>query len=211
MPVTRDWPRLLSILAPKATVAAKEAFGFVGSAFSVAKIDSPLRQCHYVALSLEETGGFTRLEENLKYSAKGLMATFPKHFPTLELAQKFAFNAEAIANRVYGGRMGNVQPGDGWLFRGRGPFQLTGREAYTAVGRLAQLPLSTQPELALAPRYMFLVASQYWNLRGLSPLADKDDLRAFTKAVNGGYINFDARVVWFNKTKAVLNGEVSGG
>jgi putative chitinase len=204
MPATYNWPELLKTLAPKALPAAQEAFQTLPTIFCDFDIALPLEQVYYIGLALEETGGFTRLDENMRYSAKGLRSTFSKYFPTDEIAAKFAYNEEAIANRVYGTRMGNKAPGDGWKYHGRGPFQLTGRANYASMGRRCQLPLETQPELVNAPRYMFVVASQFWRMAGLSKFALADDLRSFTKIVNGGYIGMEARLVWLNKTKQAV-------
>lgn len=209
MNTTINWPDLAKKLAPKAVSDAVEAFQYLPSTFEQASINTILCQTYFVALSLEETGGFTRLEENLGYSAKGLRKTFPKHFPTDADAAKYAYNQEAIANKAYGTRMGNKSPGDGWRFRGRGPFQLTGRANYATVGRLTKLPLEVQPELATSPRYMFTIAAAYWNMAGLSGYADADDLKGFTRIVNGGYIGMEARIKWLNMVKEAVNVELA--
>lgn len=93
-------------------------------------IDTPARVAHFLAQVGVESGGLARVEENLSYSAERLMTVWPSRFKTLAAAQAYARNPEALANKVYGGRMGSTQPGDGWRYRGRGLKQLTGRNNY---------------------------------------------------------------------------------
>ncbi|WP_457578970.1 hypothetical protein [Ensifer adhaerens] len=93
---------------------------------------------HLAAILAEahhETGGqFQPVSENLNYSAKRLTEVWPNRFPTIAAAAPYANNPQRLANKVYGGRLGNVDPGDGWLFRGRGLAQITGRENYARFG-----------------------------------------------------------------------------
>ncbi len=91
-------------------------------------IDNPLRLSHFLSQCAHESGNFKFLNENLNYSADGLRKIFPKYFPTIEVANKYARQPEKIANKVYGGRMGNGDEasGDGYKFRGRGFIQIPG-------------------------------------------------------------------------------------
>lgn len=103
-----------------------------------------------LATAHHETGGrFVPIEENMSYSAKRMTEVWPSRFPDLESAMAYARNPEALANRVYGGRLGNDQPGDGWRYRGRGLVQITGRANYAKVGRLIGVDLEAFPETAL--------------------------------------------------------------
>jgi putative chitinase len=91
-----------------------------------------LAQAHY------ESQGFTRLVENLNYtSAERLMAVFPSKIRSVDEASRFIMNPSALANYVYGNRMGNTMPNDGYMYRGRGVLQLTGRTNYNLF-RLAE-------------------------------------------------------------------------
>jgi len=101
-----------------------------------AGIVTPARICHFLAQCFVESSGFTDAEEDLSYSAKRLTQVWPKRFPTIESAQPYARNPEALANKVYGGRMGNTESGDGWKYRG-GLKQLTGKDNAPAAARLA--------------------------------------------------------------------------
>lgn len=200
-----NWPGILLQVAPKAAPAVLEAFGFAETVFSDFQLNTPRRQAHFLAQAHHETGGFRLLEENLNYSDKGLLATFPRHFTDLEAAKPYARQPEKIANRVYSARMGNNSPGDGWNYRGRGLFQLTGRENYRKFGALAQIPLEKQPELALSSRYLLVIALHYWNSRSLSKLADEDDLRTVTYRVNGGFNGLEDRAAKLVIWKGALN------
>jgi putative chitinase len=110
--------------------------------------DLDRRQLAYVlATAYHETAHrFQPVEENLNYSAAGLVKTFPRYFPAEE-ASAFANRPQRIANRAYANRLGNGNEasGDGWRFRGRGFVQITGRANYRQFG------IESQPELALEP------------------------------------------------------------
>lgn len=158
-------------------------------------VQSRLHLAHFLAQAAHECGGFSRFVENLNYSAPALLKTWPRHFPTREIARRYERKPEAIANRAYADRMGNGPEGsgDGWRFRGRGIFQLTGRDNYTAGGEALGLDLVANPELAAVPSNAVRLALWFWDSRKLSRLADRDDVRAVTKGINGGLIGLDDR------------------
>jgi len=166
-------------------------------------VSTCLRIAHWFAQFAHESANFQRYEENLNYSAKRLMAVWPKRFPTLARAQQFANNPEALANEVYGGRMGNVSPGDGWKYRGRGPM-ITGRENYKMAERGTGLPLLANPDMAAEPENFVALACEYWDRRACNPLADRDDLEGVTRIVNGGKIGLAERRALLLKINRVL-------
>lgn len=172
-------------------------------AMAVYAIDSPLRQAHFLAQFGHETGGFQKLVENLNYSAEGLIATWPTRF-TVDRAAETARKPEQIANHVYGGRLGNVKPGDGWRYRGRGGFQLTGRENYAKAGKELGLPLEAEPELLELPKVAALTAAWFWSDRGLNMLADADDVLAVTRKINGGLHGLGDRRIRLVRAKRAL-------
>jgi len=172
--------------------------------FPTYRIEGHLRLAHWLAQFGHESRNFTRFEEDLRYTAARLCAVWPKRFPTLASAQPFANNPEALANKVYGGRLGNNQPGDGWRFRGRGP-QLTGRDNYSACGKRIVLDLIGDPDLAARPEYFALIACDFWTQAGCNAAADVDDLRAVTLKINGGYVGIAERAKLLDKAKAVLS------
>ena len=93
-------------------------------------INTPSRLAAFLAQTAHESGGYRAIKENLNYKAASLRKVFPKYFPTDELAAQYANKGEMIANRVYGGRMGNgpEETGDGYKYCGRGLIQLTGKD-----------------------------------------------------------------------------------
>jgi putative chitinase len=156
-------------------------------------ISTPKRQAYFIGQCMHESGGFKQLKENLNYSAKGLMATWPSRFPDIDTAEKFERNPEKIANKVYAGRMGNTEEGDGAKYIGRGLIQLTGKENYANCGSAIGVDLLANPDLLATPKYAALSAGWFWNRKGLNALADADDIDTITKRINGGLIGLADR------------------
>ena len=156
-------------------------------------ISTPKRQAYFIGQCMHESGGFKQLNENLNYSAKGLMATWPSRFPDMDTAEKYERNPEKIANKVYSGRMGNTEDGDGAKYIGRGLIQLTGKENYANCGNAIGVDLVANPDLLATPKYAALSAGWFWNRKGLNALADADDIDTITKRINGGLIGIADR------------------
>ena len=171
-----------------------------------AAIDTEMRLAHFVSQTATETGGFKALEENLSYSAKRMMAVFPKRFPTLLSTAGLVNNPRPFALKVYGGRLGNAAPpsGDGFTFRGRGLIQLTGRDNYKARAKETGLPLVDHPEIASDPKTSVQVAALYWKSRGINGPADADDVREVRRLVNGGFNGLDEARAFLARAKRVL-------
>ena len=167
-------------------------------------INTPLRLAHFLAQCGHESGGFRATQENLNYSAKGLMGIFKKYFPTLALAQSYERKPEKIANRVYGGRMGNgpESSGEGYKFRGRGYIQLTGKENYTAFGKSIGEDMTVNQDKVSGP-YALLSAAWFFSKNGLHKMADEGSSDAvvtkITKRVNGGTIGLADRIKHFKE------------
>ena len=167
-----------------------------------------LRLAHFLAQCAHESGGFKAVTENLNYSAEGLKKIFPKYFPG-NLNESYARKPEKIANRVYGGRMGNgpEESGDGWKFRGRGYIQLTSRSNYTEFDKLVPDDIIENPEL-VATKYPLVSAAFFFNKNGLWKICDKgaDDatVTAVTKRVNGAHIGLPDRIKHFKKYWTLL-------
>lgn len=133
-----------------------------------------------------ESQGFTRGEENLNYSAKRLQQVFKKYYPDAASARADAGDPEAIANKVYGGRMGNTEPGDGYKYRGRGDIQLTGKAQYEAMGKKLGIDLVNNPDLANDDRYRSQIAVQHWKDSGANAAAARGDIAGARVKTNGG-------------------------
>jgi len=212
-----DFPKVLAVLAPKASPLCRACFTDADAVFHRHSIVMPLRLPHAMAQFLNETGGLTDVDlvENLNYSAEKLVEYWPRHFTPI-LAQTYGRSPNdtpeirlrkqmAIANRAYGGRNGNVKPNDGFNFRGRGIIQITGRSMYAAVDSYLHIGLVDHPELACDPRYALPVACVVWTyIKKCNPLADADDIESITKLVNGGDIGLESRKAWLVKCKAVF-------
>jgi putative chitinase len=157
------------------------------------EINTPKRQACFLGQCMHESGGFKFLKENLNYSAKGLVATWPSRFPNIEYASEYERKPERIANKVYSGRMGNTEEGDGAKYIGRGLIQLTGKDNYKAVTEALGVDLLANPHLLEEPRYAALSAGWYWNKKGLNATADANDIETMTKRINGGSIGIADR------------------
>jgi putative chitinase len=174
------------------------------------QINTPLRLAHFLAQCGHESGGFRLTKENLNYSAKGLNGTFKKYFPTLESAQPYERKPEKIANKVYGGRMGNgpESSGDGAKFCGRGYIQLTGKDNYTAFGKSINEDICSNTD-KVASQYALLSAAWFFNKNGLHKMADggasDDVVTKITKRVNGGTIGLPDRIKHFKEYYALLS------
>jgi putative chitinase len=168
-------------------------------------IDSPLKLAHFLSQCGHESGGFKLVQENLNYSADGLKKIFGKYFPG-NLNESYARNPEKIANRVYGGRMGNgaEATGEGWKYHGRGFIQLTGKENYTAFSKDIGEDCVTNPDL-VGTKYPLASAAWFFK-RCLSKCTDASvaAVTAVTLCVNGGKIGLDDRIKHFNEYYALL-------
>jgi len=174
------------------------------------EINTPLRLAHFLAQCGHESGGFRLTKENLNYSAKGLNGTFKKYFPTLDSAVPYERKPEKIANKVYGGRMGNgpESSGDGSKFCGRGYIQLTGKDNYTAFGKSINEDMSANPD-KVASSYALLSAAWFFNKNGLHKMADGGAsdavVTSITKRVNGGTIGLADRIKHFKEYYSLLS------
>ncbi len=173
------------------------------------EINTPQRIAAFIAQCAHESGGFMVLKENLNYKAASLRKIFPKYFPDDAIAQRYASmpnKQEAIANRVYGNRMGNgpEESGDGYRYCGRGLIQLTGRQNYTWFAA----SLEITPEEATEYLGTFEGAAQsacwFWETNKLNQWADAGDIVTLTKRINGGTIGLEDRIKHYEHALHVL-------
>lgn len=146
---------------------------------------------------LVESMHLERMEENLSYSAERIVEVWPSRFPTVNDARPYARNPEALANKVYGGRIGNIAPGDGWRYRGRSPIQITGRANYERVGDLMGQNLVGIPDLLSQPRFALEACIAWWEDK--IPDSMLGETTAIRKRVNGGTLGL-AEVQALTKT-----------
>lgn len=171
------------------------------------EINNERRVAAYLANLAHESSNLTRWEENLNYSAKRLTQVWPNRFPTIAAATPFAHNPEALANKTYGGRMGNNKPGDGYKYRGRFPLQMTGKSLYLKASEALGIPeLYTDPDSVMSdPMVGFRVSAWIFaREKGGNQLSDKLQIKALTKAINGGYNGLQERIDLFNRGLRVL-------
>ena len=181
----------------------------LNATFDKYEINTPKRQAAFIGQCSHESGNFKTLQENLNYSAEGLMKTWPSRFPTKEIADQYARQPAKIAGKVYNGRLGNTSEEEAAKYLGRGLIQLTGKENYEHCGLGIGADLLVDPTLLLDPRYAALSAGWFWNKKGLNQLADIGDAVTITKRINGGMIGIDDRVKHTNQALAVLGQDTS--
>jgi putative chitinase len=167
-------------------------------------ISTPIRQAAFIGQCSHESANFKVLQENLNYSAEGLMKTWPSRFPTKEIADQYARQPAKIAGKVYNGRLGNTSEEEAAKYLGRGLIQLTGKENYANCGSGISVDLLSDPTLLLDPRYAALSAGWFWNKKGLNALADASDIETMTKRINGGLLGLDDRKAKIAKALSVL-------
>jgi putative chitinase len=172
--------------------------------FAKYDISTPVRQACFIGQCSHESGNFKTLQENLNYSAEGLMKTWPSRFPSKEMADQYARQPAKIAGKVYNGRLGNTSEEEASKYLGRGLIQLTGKENYANCGTALGIDFVGNPNLLIDPKYASLSAGWFWNKKGLNSLADASDIETMTKRINGGLIGLDDRKAKIAKALLVL-------
>ena len=199
-------------LAPECVAVYREAFRASGPVLARYGVSARrLRVVHFMAQVLHESGALTLQFENLRYSADRLVKIWPRRFKPLGPLNPndYANNPEKLANEVYGGRMGNCGVGEGYLYRGRGLLQLTGKDSYVRATTFLQQSSASAPDLAREPdavvsaSWCLNVAAAEWAARGCNQAADQDDVAKVTHLINGGEIGLSERIMWTSKTRKV--------
>ena len=176
-------------------------------------IQSNVVIAHMFAQFSEECGCGNDIQENMNYSAAKLLQVFPTHFSNSE-AIALQHNPKAIADKAYGGRMGNKYgTDDGWNFRGQGLSQVTGRDGYAALAKKTGLDVVNHPELIIAPETTLECGVADFILCGCLPYALKDDLLGVSSMLNvGHYVNnpshingYSMRANWLKIWKHALH------
>jgi putative chitinase len=169
-------------------------------------IDTPQRVAAFIAQCAHESGNFRFLSENLNYRWETLRKLFSKYFPTDELAKQYEKKPEKIANRIYGGRMGNgpEETGDGFRYCGRGLIQLTGRANYEAFADSIESTPEEVSEYLGTFEGAVQSACWFWETNNLNQFADTDDIKTMTRRINGGFIGLADREKHYEHAKHVF-------
>jgi putative chitinase len=197
-------------LARNAQASYRQAFASGDHNLALHGITRPLRVAHFLAQVLHETGGLTVLEENMSYRAERIVEVFGpgRHSASVGLAEArgLARNPEALAERVYGlgnprkaRELGNIEPGDGFRYRGRGVLQTTGRGSYKRLGTRAGVGFEASPDLVASAQHALSPALLEWSEGNLNLAADRNDIAAITRRINGGFNGFADRQRWFDR------------
>jgi len=211
MPVIVGLDQIL-LLAPNARSSYREAIQNGQAVLDRGDISAnPLRVAHFMAQILHESGGLAIQFENLNYSAERLPKVWPRRFRPIGPLDPaaYAHDPPKLANEVYGGRMGNVAPNDGYMYRGRGLLQLTGKDSYAEATTIVRTQSPAAPDFVANPdevisaQWCLEIAASEWVAKRCNALADDDNIRAITRAINGGQIGLAERIEWSKRTKAI--------
>lgn len=201
----------LAQMIPTNKGAAGKWFAAMQEIFPKYEINTAQRVAGFVAQCAHESGDFKRLEENLNYSEKALNAVFGRYFGAAPKrnAAEYARNPEKIANYVYMDefrkyKMGNVNEGDGWLFRGRGLKQLTGRNNYEAFGKTVGMTAEEAADYVATEQGAIESACWFWYKAKCNTFADNGDIVGMSKRINGGTIGLEDRVRRWNEALEIL-------
>jgi len=164
------------------------------------------RVAGFLAQCSHESRDFTTLEENLNYSAQGLLGTFKKYFASADIANEYARKPEKIANRVYANRMGNGDEasGDGWKYRGRGAIQLTGRNNYKLFALYIGKSVDEAVEYCKTKKGAIESSCWFWQVNGINKVCDADDIKKMTQLINGGTLGLAERTHHYKNNKELL-------
>jgi len=170
------------------------------------EINTPQRVAAFIAQCAHESGGFKFLTENLNYRWETLRKLFSKYFPTDELAKQYEKKPEKIANKIYGGRMGNgpEETGDGFRYCGRGLIQLTGKSNYQNFADSIETSVEEVSEYLQTFEGAIQSACWFWESNNLNALADAGDIKMMTKKINGGFIGLEDRIKHYEHACHVL-------
>lgn len=189
-------------------------FEAIEEIFPKYEINTVERIAGFIAQCAHESNNFRSLEENLNYSEDALLRVFGRYFGKAPKASasEYARNPEMIANRVYNDefrkyKMGNTQPGDGWMFRGRGLKQLTGRENYTKFGKSVKMSAEQAAEYVATEKGAIESACWFWNNKKLNAIADTGNIKKLTKVINGGDIGLADRTSRYDSAIEILGGK----
>lgn len=181
-------------------------------------INTPTRMADFLGQIAVESAELSHVVENFNYTdalriTKIFRIAFDKDHDgaidpeELAVAQGYVRMPAKLANRVYANRCGNGDEasGDGYLYRGRSPIQLTFKGNYMLAGQYLGIPLMQNPDMALRPDTGSDIAAWFFAIyKKLNGLADKDDVRGITRAINGAYTALAERMTYTQRAEKVL-------
>ncbi len=211
------WAKMFPIEIPKSNFNLSALRGHIPDSVilqipdtaSKFNITTSLRLAHFLAQCSHESGGFRVTMENLNYDSAGLMRVFPSYFPTKTLADTYAWKPELIASRTYGNRMGNGSEAtkEGFIFRGRGYIQLTGKNNYKAFDNFVSDDILANPDL-VATKYPLMSGAWFFQTNNIWSICDRGDgddvVRLVTIRVNGGTNGLADRIKHFKEFRKIL-------
>jgi putative chitinase len=211
---------IVRTVAPKACDNYALAFERGDSLLKSHGITTPLRLAHFLAQVLHETGGLSIKWESGSYTERGLLEIFGVGHHSAgvtpseaaELAhQPMPRREELIFERVYGlgnpkkaRELGNTNPGDGFRYRGGGILQTTGRGNYQRLGQKCGVDFEAHPKLVVSAEHALKPALIEWSEGNLNAAADRDDIEAITRKINGGLNGLDSRREWLAKLRPLI-------
>jgi len=158
---------------------------FINTAMKEFHIDNFARQTAFIAQIAHETGEFKYMREIWG--------------PTKQQEKYEPGSGSHLAEQL-----GNIEPGDGKKYKGRGAIQLTGRSNYAKYGKILGVDFIIHPELAESQVFAFRVAGAFWETNGLNELADKGEFGAITRRINGGLNGQPQRLMYWKKAKELM-------
>lgn len=198
---------ILQVLSPTTKNTILEQYiGPLNDVLPYYDIDTKERAAAFLAQIIHESSGFTRIKENLNYSAAGLIGTFHKQFPTMEIAEQYAHQSEKIANRAYANKLdnGDEASGDGFKFRGRGLIQLTGRANYDKFAGGLGMEIDDCIAYLETPAGATSSAGWFWDDRSLNGYCDRNDFVGLTKRINAALLGLAERQKLYAKALPLL-------
>jgi putative chitinase len=168
------------------------------------QIDTPKRISAFIAQGAYESGELRELVEIMYYTtSERLQNVWPKRFRTVESTLPYLRNPESLGNFVYANRLGNgnVESGDGYKYRGRGWFNVTGKDFYQSMTNLTHHDFITYPDDMAIAKFAILSACEEWSASNLNKLADLENFTKITRVINGGLTGLEGRLVYYYKAK----------
>ena len=169
-------------------------------------ISNVQRVASFLGETYVESAAYTAIQENLNYRAESLTKVWHSHFPTMEIANQYAHNPEAIANRAYASRMGNGDEasGDGWRFCGRGLIQITGRSNYQAFADSLSMDINDVPDFLQTFEGCVQSACWFWEANNLNQYADAGAIDHESRIVNGGTLGLQERRAAYERALQII-------